>query len=300
MTQPIHDVLDPAALAAVARTRAQGLHFWGRMLGIETVTSADGTPLLRACAGTDPTTVATLTDVSLGQAIRADLGNDLRLATTSLTMQHVAAPSGPVTCGSRVVWMHPDGHRALAQAYAEDAAGALVATARAWFTVLPVPVGTTIVPMPWERAASVEAPVALVASDLTPDELVAVRTATAALRRRQQAGKPLAEELLDMTWAPDGDRLSGTATLGPHLGNRVGMLQGGALYGAMALTAQRLAGPDLMLAEGSLQYLRPGQGGRLRVTATMARRGRTAAFVETTAEIDGRRVAAGHHTFFAL
>lgn len=292
--------LHPAALAAVARTRARGLHFWGRMLGIDTVMSPDGTPMLRAAGECDPTTVATLTDVCLGQAIRTELGNELRLATTSLTLQHVADPVGPVTCGSRVVWMHPDQHRALAQAYAEDAEGALVATARAWFSVLPLPAGTTIVPMPWEREPEPGELPRLVPADLTPDELASARAATAALQRRTGSGRPLAEELLGATWRHDGEnRLVGTAALGPHLGNRIGMLQGGALYGLAATAAQRLAGPDLVLAEGSLQYLRPGQVGDLVVTATMTRRGRTAAFVDILVEIDGREVATGHHTFFA-
>lgn len=296
--------LDPLALAAVARTRAEGLHFWGRILGLDTVTSSDGTPLLRAAAGTDVTTIATLTDLCLGHAIRREVDAGRRLATTSLTMQHIAAPSGPVTCGSRLVWLDPAGRRALVQAYAEDADGALVATARAWFSLVPVAPGSSFVPMPWERDAGPSGPSGrrpLDPADLTADELAAVVTATAAQRRRSASGLPLAEELLGLTWhRVDREHLTGSATLGPHVGNRIGVLQGGALYGVAALAAQRLAGPDMELAESSLQYLRPGDGRRLTVLATLTRRGRTVAFVDVSVEVDGRQIATGQHTFFAV
>lgn len=291
--------LDADALAAIARTRAQGLHFWGRILGIDTITAPDGTPLLRAAAGADLTAVATLTDVSLGQVIRAGIEGPIRLATTSLTIQHVTAPSGAVSCGSRVIWMDPAGHRALAQAYAEDDAGALVATARAWFSVLPLPAGTPYTPMPWERDADQGALPTLTAADLTADELAAAQAATAAQQRRTESGLGLAEELLDVDWRTDGDRVVAAAAFGPHLGNRVGMLQGGALYGITALAAQRAAGPGMVLAEGSLQYLRPGHEGEIIATASLTRRGRTVAFVDVSVEIAGREIATGHHTFFA-
>ena len=102
--------LHPAALHAVARTRAEGLHLWGRMLGLASVPGdlprADGEYLLQA-AGTDITSLATLTDVGAGFTIRGHLGDQVRLATTSLSLQPTGPAQplvpGPVICSSRLI-----------------------------------------------------------------------------------------------------------------------------------------------------------------------------------------------------
>lgn len=289
--------LHPDALAAVARTRAEGMHFWGRMLGLGLSPTSDGTPLLQATGGTDATVVATLVDISLGQAIRAELGTANRLATVSLSLQHVRIGHGPITCGGRLVWIDPDGRRALAKAFAQDARGSLVATAQAWMAVVPLDPASTIVPMPWERPPTVVG--ALGPGDLTPTELAAATTATRALERAATSGRPVAEELLGLRWTERGDQVVGVAPNGPHLGNRVGNVQGGALYGLAAVAAGRLVGADQRLADGAIQYLRPGTGEQLRVSATLVRRGRSVSFVDTLVEADDVAVASAHFTFMA-
>ncbi|WP_017934571.1 PaaI family thioesterase [Nocardioides sp. Iso805N] len=304
MTTSRADTLHPDALAAIARTRADGLHFWGRMLGVSTVPVTEGTTLLRATGGTDVTTLATLADVCLGYAVRASLGNGHRLATSSLSLQRVALPAaGAITCGSRLVWTGSHGRRALVEAYAEDAAGTLVATARAWMVVLPVAPGSTVVPMPWERDGAAE-PVEVLQDSLTDIELEVTTTATAAIERAAISGLPLAEELLEVTWTADGTgRVVGTLTAGAHLGNRVGNMQGGATYGLAAIAATRAAalgdGPEQHLADGSLQFLRAIAGGELRVTATVLRRGRSVTFVDVVIERDDATVASAHFSFMA-
>jgi len=287
------------ALAAVARTRAQGLHFWGQAVGVSTVGRDDDATLMRLDAATseDTTALATLSDLCLGFAVRARLGSGHGLATASLSLQHTAAPRGAVVCGSRVVWTDGE-RRALTQAYLEDETGALVGSAQAWFLVVPLGPDVVVTPMPWERTP-VDVPV-LAPGDLSPTEHAAAVAATRARARAASSGLPLSEELLGLSWKPDGDDgLLGTSDLGPHLANRVGDAQGGAIYGAAATAARRLAGPGQRLAGGAMQYLRPGRGEQLAVTATAVRRGRRAEFVEVEVAVDGRVAASAHFTFLA-
>lgn len=303
--------LHPDTLQAVARTRAQGLHFWGRMLGITaaphgaSATNPTG-PMILTASAADVTTVATLSDVGLGSALRAhhaaESGGVLRLATTSLTIQHAGSATGArpatdsVTCTSGVSWIDPAGSRALMSATVSDDSGRLVASAQGWMAMLPVAPGTAIIPMPWEvQAVDIEK---LAPGDLTEAEYAAADTGTQALERALASGLPLAEELLGVSWTADedGKRLTGTLATGPHLGNRVGNVQGGSLYGLAATAASRLAGPEHQLSDGSMQFLRPGTGGELRVTATMLRRGRTISFVDTTIEQGDVLIASAHFT----
>lgn len=295
--------LHPAALRAVARTRGEGLHLWGRMLGLASVPDdvprADDEYLLQA-AGADITSLATLTDVGAGYTIRGHLGDQVRLATTSLSLQPIgpaaAAASGPVTCRSRLIWLAPDLSRALVRGYVTDPGGAPIATATVWMVVLSSEPAASLVPMPWEGPG---AGPALTESDLTPDEWTFAVSASAAIARSAASGRPVPEELLDVTWTLGSDtRLIGTVPHGPHLGNRVGNVQGGALFGLAATAATRLVGGQ-QLADGSVQYLRPGTGGDLQVTATMVRRGRTVSAVDATVTCDRRELIGARFSLMA-
>jgi acyl-coenzyme A thioesterase PaaI-like protein len=303
--------LHPAALRAVARTRAEGLHLWGRMLGLrlapDTTSRADGEYLLQAESldgRPDVTTLATLVDVGAGYTIRGHLGGGVRLATTSMSLQPTAlatAPAtGPLTCRSRLFWLAPDGDRALIRGYVTDATGAPIATATVWMVVLGTSPAGAVVPMPWDGPGPGESEARLTAADLTEPELAFATSATAAIERSGRSGRPVAEELLDVTWTPDGtDRLIGTVSHGPHLGNRVGNVQGGALFGLTATAAGRLVGEGQQLADGSVQFLRPGTGGDLRVVATTVRRGRTVSAVDAVVECDGRVLVSAQFTLMA-
>jgi len=273
------------------------------MLGLraapDSTPRADGEYLLQAaCADgvVDVTTLATLTDVGAGYTIRGHLSDHLRLATTSLSLQPTGLGAGPVhgpiTCRSRLIWLAEDTRRALVRGYVSDADGAPVATATVWMVVLPTPAGSVVVPMPWEGPRADAG--TLTAADLTATELTFATSASAAIERSADSGLSLPEELLAVTWTPDNDRLVGEVRHGPHLGNRIGNVQGGALFGLAATAARRLAGGGQQLADGSMQFLRPGTGGDLRVTATVVRRGRTVSYVDAVVESGGRTLVSAH------
>ena len=88
--------------------------------------------------------------------------------------------------------------------------------------------------------------------------------------------------------------------------NRVGHLQGGALYGIGLAAAARAVGSldgsadrsaALVPADGSWQFLAPGDGEALVAEAVVRRAGRRTAFASVTLTVDGRDVGAGQFAF---
>jgi acyl-coenzyme A thioesterase PaaI-like protein len=281
------------ALGAVARTRAHGMHFWGQFLGISHQRTSDGRSLLRLVpedlppqARPSTAALATVADIALGSAVRLAVGAGRRLGTTTLSLHHVTEPQGTVVTDSEAVWVDPDRSKCLAHAVLRDETEQVVATAQGWFLVLPVPDGLELAVMPWERDET--APVGPVTdADLDDAEKLAVETATESSMRAAAHGTSAREALLGVQWeaALEG-RVRGFAPVGPHIANRVGHVQGGAMYGVAAAAAARAAGPGLRLADGTMQYLRPGQGQILTVEAVPSRTGRRAAFVDVRVSVD--------------
>ena len=79
--------------------------------------------------------------------------------------------------------------------------------------------------------------------------------------------------------------------------NRVGHVQGGALYGIALAAAAHAVGPGMEVAEGHYQFVRPADGERIVVDGAVLRRGRSAAFAEATLTVEGRRVGATRFAF---
>ena len=126
-----------------------------------------------------------------------------------------------------------------------------------------------------------------------------MESALAAGQRARERGTSISEELLHFRWedAPEW-HASGELTNGPELANRVGHIQGGALYGAAASAAARALGAPLdTLVDGHYQFLRVADGALLRGEARVLRRGRLAAFVESRLSVDGKAVGFGLFSF---
>ena len=119
--------------------------------------------------------------------------------------------------------------------------------------------------------------------------------AVAAGERAARRGTAISDELLPFGWeSPAEGRTSGTLRIGPELANRVGHVQGGALYGAAALAATRaLDLPEARLLDGHYQFLRPADGTVLVAQAAVLRRGRRAAFVEARLQVENKLVGSG-------
>lgn len=299
------DPLLERALLAVGKTRALGLHFYGHFVGLgagrahngESTLSITGDPPGIGADGISAVALATVADLALGGAIRSFMDRGSRLGTASLSIRH------PETVVSGLVYA--SGHSepsGLAQRGARGmlttADGTVIGSAQGWFAALPPPVGWVQRPMPWEyeELPSYDLPSL---DELDERERAAVAGALAAGERARARGTAVSEELLSFAWedAPAG-QARGELQIGPVLANRVGHIQGGALYGAAALVAARAQGTTAAhLIDGHYQFLRPADGAVLRGEATVLRGGRLASFVESRLLVDGVLVGAGLYTF---
>jgi acyl-coenzyme A thioesterase PaaI-like protein len=165
-------------------------------------------------------------------------------------------------------------------------------------TALPTPPGQTLQLLPWELDPLPPVP-SLGPCDLDQVESRFVTNVGLAHERAQLAGTLVEDELLHFDWRPSAPgHAYGELAIGPEFGNRVGHLQGGALYAAGARTAAHAVGDvEWALVEGSYQFLRPGAGRWLMVRAEVLRRGRSAAFVQTHLSVDDVLIGAGLYTF---
>ena len=293
------------ALLAVGRTRALGLHFYGNFVGIGGAPGSVGTSRLTidgeppgvGAEGVSAVALATVADLAIGSAIRSHLEIGARMATATLSIQHPTVPvAGPVaglgeaedTTGDqksgRCVLVGPDGKP--------------VGYAHGWFAGLPPPPGWVQRPLPWEWDAqpTFEVPER---SALDEQETAALTSALAAGGRARARGTSISEELLHFRWQPAAEgHAAGELTNGPELANRVGHIQGGALYGAAAIVAaQALGVPLTRLVDGHYQFLRIADGALLQGEASVLRRGRLASFVEARLSVDGKAVGYGLFSF---
>jgi acyl-coenzyme A thioesterase PaaI-like protein len=291
-----------SAMAAVARTRAQGLHYYGQILGI-TARPADAGPPGPHLAPdrcitpgpVPPVALAAVADLAMGSAVRAAVGAGRRLGTISMALHHLAAVvTAPVRPEASLVWLDADQRNGLARADLTDATGALVGAAQGWFMALPAPEGMTMRLLPWELDELPPAP-DLAPGDLRETERGAVDATLRAAERARARGTSVSAELTALTWeddAPEG-RARGSLRIGPELTNRVAHVQGGALYGIGLAAAAHAVGSDFEPADGHWQFLRPGDGEVLVAEASVSRLGRGAAFASVRLTADGSPVGGG-------
>lgn len=282
------------ALRAVARHRAVGLHFVGHFLGAELLDQEPGRARLRldrwdaaVPRGPHPLELGVLADLAMGHAVRAGVRDDVRLATTSLTL-HRGSPStaSSYVAVARVAALDPERRLATAAVdlHADD--GTPVGLASASFALLPS-AGQRVSPVDWSALPDLETLPDL--ADLDDEEAAAV----AAVEDAARSG-----DLLDALLATGGGT-DHVLVSGPHLENRVGHLQGGVAHALVTATARRLLDESFAVADARVQYLRPARRGPVTVRAEVVRRGRTTAFVRVVLSQQDREVAEGTVTLAA-
>jgi acyl-coenzyme A thioesterase PaaI-like protein len=230
-----------------------------------------------------------LADFALGTAIRADLDPATRLATVSMTLELAAAPrAGIVKAAARCHGFMGEGEGGIGRARVsiEDGGGEIGYGSGA-FMVLKPPPGVELHPVPHRKRGDPEPPV-LEASDLEPDELLILRRAEEVL---EQDKKPFLRHF----WGFVPETVPGGATCvmpnGPHVGNRVGFVQGGILFGLAAATATAALPESWRLSLVAAAFISPGDGPALRAQATIVHQGKRSAVVRTElTRSDGRRV----------
>jgi len=280
-------------LRAIAANRTAGFHFAGHFLDVQwpvvaadraVITLADGPHVRDGQGAVDRTALVLLADLVVGTAARLGVVAGARLATVHLHLQFTGVPAR----GDLVAEAFPRGPGAGTGASSWLGAGTIGASGRTVcyadgeFHHLRPPPGVMLAPLPWQRDA-VEVALPDEAT-LTPSERSVLAAADDA---RARAGRETT--FIEHFWggerqaAPHSGQAQRRLAIGPHVGNRVGHVQGGITLGVAVATACDAAPATMTLSSVSAWYLRPGQGDALRVRTEVVYAGRTTAMVRTQA-----------------
>lgn len=292
-------------LRAIALNRTPGYHFPGNFIDLSfDRVASEGTRLSyeteQQNAG-DIGSLAVAADFALGTAIRASLDPATRLATVSMTLELAAPPrAGLVSLASRCHALRGEGDGRIghSRVLVEDPGGEIGYGSGA-FMVLKPPPGVNLHPVPHRTRGDAEPPV-LAERDLAPDELDIVRHADQALEHAARTGQPFMRHF----WGFLPERTPGGASClmpnGPHVGNRVGYVQGGILLGLAAATAAAALPETWMLGAVAAAFISPGQGPALKAQASIVHQGQRVSVIRTeVTRSDGRRVLEAMSTHVA-
>ena len=307
MTQSSPQGAAPSALAptlqrvlrAIRRRREHGFHFAGNFLAVsfDRVTTEESLVSMKAeCHardGTiDGTALGVLADLALAAPVRAALPADTRLATVNMQLQLTGAPChAPVTARSSFHgFIHGAAGRQAVSRVTLHGAGQEIGLGTATFMVLDLPPGTPIPFLTPVDPALDEAPLLDPERDLDPGERALFEHARMAL-----GDSKADDDFLDRLWGyrtrPHKGGASGTLANGPHIGNRVGHVQGGVLLGFAQATSQAALPAGWGLSSVTACYVSPGEGRELKAQAEVVHQGRTTAVTRVAIATDeGRRV----------
>ena len=283
-------------LRAIALNRTPGLHFPGNFieLSFDRVDSAN-TRLSYETDPQDPSDIgslAILADFALGTAVRADLDPATRLATVSMTLELGAAPrAGIVRAASRCHGFvgEGEGRTGRGRVVIEDAGGE-VGYGSGVFMVLKPPPQRTLHPVPLRKRGDA-GPAPLAERDLAPEELRILRHADQAHEHAAKSGQPFIRHFWGFLPQAARNAASCVMPVGPHVGNRVGYVQGGVLLGLAAVTATAALPETWTLSTIAAAFISPGEGSALKAQANVVHHGRRVSVIRTEiTRSDGRRV----------
>lgn len=303
---------DARVLAALERTRAVGLHFLGHYLSVCAVDDGQGGIRLRVVpprvsevedGRADSMELAVLTDLASGSAIRTVFGQEVRLSTTHIALEHLRTPApGALEARSRVTWSCTDTMEANAQCDVMDSSNRLVATSFAGFAALPPPPGRRLRPIQWHSPggdveARPDAGDRLTEIGLDDPEQLTLAALRAARELAGSEGVSVTTALvMPSKPPPPGNHVSYVLPDLSALTNRSGHMQGGALYAAAATAAAIALGSDWRVSGGAVQFVRPVETSSIEVVARIIRRGGRIAFSEVEVRSAGRVAMAGRFT----
>jgi acyl-coenzyme A thioesterase PaaI-like protein len=288
-------------LRAIALNRTPGLHFPGNFLELsfERVASGDtrisyetGAHCLDAHGGSDIGSLAVLADFALGTAVRADLHPATRLGTVSMTLElGGASRAGMVSAASRCHGFvgEGDARTGRSRVVIHDSGGESAYGSGA-FMVLAPPPERTLHPVPHRKRGDAQPP-PLAERDLAPDELRILRHADEALELSAKSGLPFIRYFWGFLPQAARGAASCVMPIGPHVGNRVGFVQGGILLGLAAVTAAAALPENWTLSGIAAAFISPGDGAAIKAQASVVHHGRRVSVVRTElTRSDGRRV----------
>ena len=277
-------------LRGIAGNRTPGLHFPGFFLDIQWheiagsaahITIADGAHCRDANGEVDIAALAILADTALATATRLLISPGARLATIHMQIQFTGAPAtGDLSAEAQLLGFSSGSalHQSLTSGTV-TANGKPVCYASGEFVLLDAPPGVTLAPLPWQHK---EPPSSVPLEDgaLEAPERPILAACDAALAKVTPHAS-----FIQNFWGGIPRRTANGASmrvaLGPHLGNRVGHVQGGISFGMAAACACAAVPASMMLSNVSAWYISPGHGKSLSIRSRVVHAGRTIAVVRT-------------------
>ncbi|MCW5574863.1 MAG: hypothetical protein KIT13_02095 [Burkholderiales bacterium] len=295
-------------LRGIALNREPGYHFAGNFLDLSydhvgtdyTALSVDVAPHCRAADGQlSLSGFAILVDLAMAGAVRAGLDPKTRLATVTMNLQFTGVPAtGRLHArgGMHGFIEGAAGRQGVSTVAVRNDAG-LVCNGSATFMVLKPPKGVELHPVPHRRRGENPAP-DIPGGRLRPDEKKVLAVADLSLAHVRARGGTFIQHF----WGVEAKHAPGAAQAtvknGPHIGNRVGHVQGGILLGLAAETAVAALTPHWQLTALSAWYISPGEGRSLRIRSKVVHHGRLVAVVRT--EVTGKGRDGGRRKVFEL
>ena len=285
-------------LTALALDRTPGFNYSGNLLGVrfKDITPArarltmDQGPYVEDPRGeADIAAVCLLADICMGTVVRANLSPEQRLATVSLTLQFTGAPRVGALAGQgefESFARGADSTQGLCRV-SVWAAGKLAIFGQGAFMVMNPPPGRTMYPL---MSADHEAASPLREEALEAHEQQILSRATRALQATGN-GRGFLRHFWGFVPEAASDGAICHVANGPHLGNRVGHLQGGLQLGMAIITAEAALPPGWVTSGISAFFLSPGEGDAIIANAHVQHRGRNTAVVRTVITgVGGRTV----------
>ena len=287
------------ALHAIGANRVPGLHFPGHFLNIRWSELSDdrahlelddGPHCRNATGAIDLTALAILIDMALGTAARLQIRPGARLGTVYLQVQFTGvAAKGDVTADAHFLGFSVGTmlQRSLATTTLR-AKDQVVCHASGEFVPLDPPAGAILAPLPWQlpRAGPIAPPNESV---LTPHECATLRLCEDAISSATPSVS-FVQKLWGGAKAPTAVGAGRRIRVGPHLGNRVGHVQGGILLSIAASTACDAAPATMALSSIAAWFVSPGRGKSLVARSRISHLGRSTAVVRTQIKTSDRQL----------
>jgi acyl-coenzyme A thioesterase PaaI-like protein len=287
-------------LRGIAGNRIAGLHFPGHFLDIEWQEVAGGTA--RAALAVGPhcndangavniVVLGIFADNMLGAVARTGAAPGARLGTIHLQLQFTGTTvAGDINATSHLLGRTEGATlQQLLSSSTIHANGKPVCYASGEYALLDAPPGITLGPLPWERTEP--APVLPFDVDtLDPHERAILKACDVALAKAS-ANASFIQHFWGGVPRCIAQGAGNRVTIGLHIANRVGHVQGGILLGLAATNACVAAPAAMMLSNVSVWYISPGRGTALKIRSHVLHAGRTTTVVRTEIKTaEGERV----------
>jgi acyl-coenzyme A thioesterase PaaI-like protein len=234
--------------------------------------------------------VGVLADLALGGVTRPRGGPRVRPATVHIALQMSGAPvRGDLAADARFLMFSERTQARQALSTATISAGdTVLGSCSGAFVMLDLPPGSEQFTRPWLPPGVTDEPLGPVEFDENE------RRALEACRHAERVATPR-HPFVEHFWCgipvTRRDRADLDIEVTPHLGNRIGHVHGGVLFGAVASVAGAATRPDMRLSNLSAYFLAPGLPPRLHVRAEVVQQGRSIAVVRSSVtRADGKLV----------